>query len=557
MKDFLQSLLRDLSGTRLADLGIRSPFTIPSGIVTTVPSVIARIAREVPEIGFLTTKTLSVEPREGYREPVLYEYYPGCFVNAVGLANPGAADFRDAIAPLLPLADRKPLVASIMGGNAEEFLECVRILEPVSDAFELNLSCPHVKGAGQSVGSDQAAVRAILRLLKGRTSKPVIPKLSPNLGDIAGMARLCEEEGADGLALINTVGPGMATDAEGNPVLSNIIGGVSGAGVLPLGLKAVKEAAAAVSIPIIACGGIGSAVDLKAYRKAGALLFGIGSALAGMTTPEIAGFFAALVRRLTTDDSSLRPARSVSDRTRTAYFKTTVIKKTIIAPDMFQLEFEKGLCCDPGQFFFLRLPGIGEKPFSPARDEPPFYLIRTVGPFTSALANLEPGAPIFFRGPYGKGFPQPQDARPLVLLAGGTGSAPIMMAARRWTDNVARAFFGFSKGVRATFFDEVRAEIPQALVVVDPPDRLGEVVRALAADMKSDPRLYEECLVYACGPAAMTEAAREFLLDRVPVTRVFIAREDVMRCGIGVCGSCGTPSGLRSCVDGPVMRPEW
>ena len=293
-----QGALERLSNTRLGKLGIRAPFTIPSGIVTTVPSVIARIARDTSEIGFLTTKTLSLEPREGYREPILYEYQPRCFVNAVGLANPGAETFRDAMKPLLPLHDAKPLVVSIMGGKPDEFLKCALILDPIADAFELNLSCPHVKGAGQSVGSDPDAVRRTIRTVKSRINKLIIPKLSPNLGDVGSMARLCEEEGADALTLINTVGPGTACDVDGNPVLSNVNGGLSGAGVLPIGLRAVREAAARVNIPIIACGGIGSPEDVIAYFRAGACLFGVGSALAGMTTSGIVRFFRALAMSL-------------------------------------------------------------------------------------------------------------------------------------------------------------------------------------------------------------------------------------------------------------------
>src|SRR5208337_1579657 len=101
----ISSLFQPLQDSNLAHLKIKSPFTIPSGIVTTVPSVIARIARDVPQVGFLTTKTLSLNPRPGYREPVLHEYYTGCFVNAVGLANPGAESFLQTMKSLLPLQD--------------------------------------------------------------------------------------------------------------------------------------------------------------------------------------------------------------------------------------------------------------------------------------------------------------------------------------------------------------------------------------------------------------------------------------------------------------------
>jgi dihydroorotate dehydrogenase subfamily 1 len=530
MVSFRNATLSLLTRTRLAYLGIRAPFTIPSGIVTTVPSVLARIARDVPEIGFLTTKTISVKPREGYREPVLHEYYPGCFVNAVGLANPGAESFLEGMKPLLPLHDNKPLFVSIMGETPDEFLECARILEPVADVFELNFSCPHVKGAGQSIGSDHDAVRHTIGLLKQHLGKPIVPKLSPNLGDIPAMARLCEEEGADGLTLINTVGPGLAVDAEGNPILSNEIGGLSGAGVRPLGLKSVREAAGAVTIPIIASGGIATSQDVIAYRRAGALLFGVGSALAGMTTSDVASCFSSLMNYL---------------------------EHSSIGPNLFKLGLENGPACKPGSFFFLRIPGVGEKPFSPARDTQPVYLVRKVGPFTSALEQLKPGDLLYMRGPYGNGFPRPEPGRPLVLLAGGTGAAPVMMAADRWPSPVARGFFGFSEEVDSRFRDEVLGMSPSCSVVTDTPGRPGEVVRALVRDMKTEPQLYDECRVYMCGPVAMMKAASTALQDRVSTDRIFAAREDIMRCGIGICGSCGTPSGLRSCVDGPVMSTEF
>jgi len=549
-------MTRTLSKSWPQYLGIRSPFTIPSGIVTTNPSVIARIARYIPDIGFLTTKTLSVAPREGYREPILHEYHPGCFVNAVGLANPGARAFLEAMKPLLPLHDKKPLIVSIMGNDPAEFLECALTLDPIADAFELNLSCPHVKGAGQCVGSDPQSVRRIISLLKQRLSKPIIPKLSPNLGDIPGMAKLCEEAGADGLALINTVGPGVAVDAEANPILSNVTGGLSGAGILPIGLKAVREAADAVSLPIIASGGIGSADDVRAYAKAGATFFAVGSALAGMTTPQLKDFFNNLASTLGSEPKTgTQGGRRISTEGSTSYFKTRVVEKVFIAPDFFRLSLEDGPQCRPGQFFFLRLPGTGEKPFSPLQDLPPVYLVRTVGPFTRALEALEPGQDIYLRGPYGCGFPEPKAAQSIVLVGGGTGVAPVAMSAARWSKSVARAFFGFSFNLPSDYHGELEAAVLDTRIVVDPPDRPGEVTRALAEDLDRDPALYEYVNVYLCGPSAMMATAVQVLSGRVPRERIFMAREDIMRCGIGVCGSCGTETGLRSCVDGPVMNP--
>ncbi len=553
---FFEKVQNELARTALADLEIKSPFTIPSGVVTTVPSVISTIAREVKDIGFLTTKTISLHPRPGYREPIVHEYYPGCFVNAVGLANQGAESFLRTMIQLLPLHDDKPLIVSIMGENPQDFLDCVTILEPIADAFELNLSCPHVKGAGQSMGSDPEAVSAVMRLLKASTKKPIIPKLSPNLGDIPGMARLCRDEGAGALCLINTVGPGMAVDAEGNPVLSNTVGGLSGSGILPVGLKAVREAAQAVDLPIIAAGGIGSADDVKAYAAAGASLFAVGSALAGMNTPEIAQFFRTLTASLDREPIELSPSRCLTYESRTTYLRTRIVENTPVGAGIFRLRLENGRACDPGRFFFLRLPGVGEKPFSPARDVEPAYLVRTVGPFTAALEKLRAGDTIYMRGPYGKGFPKPEPAENVILIGGGTGAAPILMAGRFWPASVKKAFFGFSDEVTTSFRDEILGTVPSARIAVDSQGKIGRVIEELAADISAERDAYRNATAFICGPGAMMNAAAKVLESVVSKAKIFFAREDIMRCGIGICGSCGTEKGLRSCVDGPVQVVE-
>ncbi len=551
----ISSLFQPLQDSNLAHLKIESPFTIPSGIVTTVPSVIARIARDVPQIGFLTTKTLSVSPRVGYREPVLHEYYPGCFVNAVGLANPGAESFLETMKSLLPLPDSKPLFVSIMGADPEEFLECARILDPIADAFELNLSCPHVKGAGQCVGSDPGSVRSIIRLLKQHLNKPIIPKLSPNLGDIGGMSKLCEAAGADALSLINTVGPGIAVDSQGQPILTNVVGGLSGAGIFPVGLKAVREAASLIKIPIIASGGIYSAQDIIAYKAAGASLFAVGSALAGMTTSLIAGFFKDLIDKLEQGEGD-QSVRGLPIQPLTDYFRTTVVENRPIGAGIFMLRLKEGPICQPGRFFFLRLPGVGEKPFSPMFDMEPAYLVRNVGPFTAALERLKPGDPVDMRGPYGKGFPPPEKGKSLILIGGGTGAAPIIMAGTSFRKSVSKAFFGFSSKIAESFEQQVMTRIPGSQIVSDPPGKNGEIVRALESDLAANPALYRDCAAFVCGPGPMMSAVIDALSQYSPKGGIYLAREDVMKCGIGICGSCGTENGLRSCVDGPVMRHE-
>ncbi|MCX5872701.1 MAG: tRNA-dihydrouridine synthase [Deltaproteobacteria bacterium] len=530
------------------------PFTIPSGVVTTAAPVLARIAREVKEIGFLTTKTLSLDPRPGYREPIIHEYHPGCFINAVGLANPGASQFADAMKPLLPLHDGKPLLVSIMGSDPEEFLECAAILDDVADAFELNLSCPHVKGAGQSVGSDPRMVEKIVRLLRTSFKKPIIPKLSPNIANIVEMAKICEKAGASGLALINTVGPGTSVDDDGNPVLSNVVGGLSGVAIKPIGLKLVREVSAEVSLPIIASGGIASPNDVEAYRKAGATYFAVGSSLAGMSTTEIKKFFKWIAGTNASRKSISKKQARRRTGSLTNYARTKVVSNNLISSNMFRLELEEGPRCEPGQFFFLRIPDYGEKPFSPFQDARPVYLIRSVGPFTEKLSTLEKGDSIYLRGPYGNGFKPPGELEKIIVLGGGTGAAPILMAAARWRANVIRTFIGFSQPVQDWFMDEIQSMISLAQITIDAPGQVGAVIELIDRELSAVFTSLENTKAYICGPATMMNRAGALFARFLESKDIYIAREDIMKCGIGLCGSCGTEKGLRSCIDGPVFR---
>ncbi len=513
-------------------------FTIPSGVLTTGPTVISRIAREIPEIGFLTTKTLSIVPRDGYREPIIHEYYPGCFVNAVGLANPGAANFADAMKPLLPLYGRKPLLVSIMGSDPDEFLECALILDEIADAFELNLSCPHVKSAGQSVGSDPVMVESVVRKLCQCLNKPIIPKLSPNLENIVDMAKLCAGAGAAGLSLINTVGPGTAVDNDGDPVLSNIVGGISGASIRPIGLKIVREVSGIVKLPIIASGGINSPEDVEAYRKAGATYFAVGSGLAGMTTPQVRKFFQWLSGPVDVGQINRRSRKGISCAVHTRYVKTKVTSCKPISLDMFRLELEEGPNCDPGQFFFLRIPGLGEKPFSPMSDVRPVYLVRTVGPFTKGLSTLREGDSIYLRGPYGIGFKSPSNGERIVVVGGGTGVAPILMAANKWSQSIYKTFMGFSHPAAQWFLDEAKLFGANVEVAVDGPCEVGAILTVIESYFNSLTEFPPDLKAYICGPTMMMKKAGELFSRFIDKKNIYIAREDVMKCGIGLCGSC-------------------
>ena len=168
-----------------------------------------------------------------------------------------------------------------------------RLLEPVADGFELNLSCPHAAGYGMAMGQDPDMVYEIVSAVKQAVALPVIPKLTPNVANIAVIGEAALRAGADGLCAINTVGPGY-TESHGAPVLSNGVGGMSGKGVMPTAMKAIRELRHITDKPIIGCGGLSSAADVQAAFHNGASIVGIGSALSGMDTADIARYFDAL-----------------------------------------------------------------------------------------------------------------------------------------------------------------------------------------------------------------------------------------------------------------------
>jgi len=144
---------------------LSGPFTIPSGIVTTAPSIIQYFLNEVPQVGVITTKSIGLDARLGNREPVYSQYAPGCFVNAVGLTNPGAEVSADLLSRLTIPEDRF-LMTSIFGGSVEEFVTVAQMLAPYSDGLELNLSCPHAAGYGMAMGQDPDLVYEIVSAVK-------------------------------------------------------------------------------------------------------------------------------------------------------------------------------------------------------------------------------------------------------------------------------------------------------------------------------------------------------------------------------------------------------
>ena len=230
-------------------------------------------------LGTFSFKGTTREPRFGNPTPRIAECAAG-MLNAVGLQNPGVDAVIARELPRLKEVFHKPVMANVSGFSIEDYAyTCAKLdREPQVGWLEVNISCPNVHDGGMSFGTSPETAAAVTRAVKAVTTKPVYMKLSPNVTDIAAIARACEDAGADGVSLINTL-MGMRIDPKRRrPVLANGTGGLSGPAVFPVALRMVYQVYEAVSIPIIGMGGVSSAEDVVEMMLAGATAVEVGAA---------------------------------------------------------------------------------------------------------------------------------------------------------------------------------------------------------------------------------------------------------------------------------------
>ncbi len=230
-------------------------------------------------LGTFSMKGTTLSPRFGNPTPRIAEA-PAGMLNAVGLQNPGVDAVIAEELPRLKKVFHKPVMANVSGFSVEEYTAvCARFdAEPQVGWLEVNISCPNVHGGGMSFGTDPKAAAAVTRAVKAVTTKPVIVKLSPNVTDIVSIAKACEDAGADGLSLINTLLSLRIDLKTRRPILANTTGGLSGPAVFPLALRMVWQVSQAVKIPVIGLGGISSAEDAAEMMLAGATAVQVGAA---------------------------------------------------------------------------------------------------------------------------------------------------------------------------------------------------------------------------------------------------------------------------------------
>lgn len=270
----------DLTVT-LCGVRLPNPTVLASGVLGLSQEIFGRLA--LSGCGVVTTKSCSLQPRTGYPNPVIVDWGHG-LINAVGLANPGVEvmvqEIRLARQTLAPLG--VPIIASIFANTIYDFGVVARYIgEARPDLIEVNISCPNLDARFEQMFASSPYVAAqVTRRVKENTHIPVIVKLSPNVEDIAKVAREVEAAGADAINAINSLGPGLVLDIEtGRPVLANRWGGVSGPAIRPIAVKCVRDVCQAVKIPVIGTGGVTDARDAVEMILVGAMAVGIGSAV--------------------------------------------------------------------------------------------------------------------------------------------------------------------------------------------------------------------------------------------------------------------------------------
>jgi dihydroorotate dehydrogenase (NAD+) catalytic subunit len=270
----------------VAGIDFQNPVLLAAGTAA-YGRELARVI-DLDALGGLVTKAVSIEPRHGAPAPRVAEFEGG-MINAVGLANPGVEEVKATHLPwLAENLRRAKVLVNVVGNRAEDFATVVSTLDDAAGVagYELNVSCPNVRAGGMEFGADPQSLKDVVSRSRAATKRPLFVKLSPTLADISMTAQIAADAGADGISVVNTM-PGLVIDVDSRrPALGFGTGGVSGAGLLPVGVLATYKVAKAVRLPVIGVGGISKATDIVQYVIAGASLVAVGTA--AMQKPKLA-----------------------------------------------------------------------------------------------------------------------------------------------------------------------------------------------------------------------------------------------------------------------------
>lgn len=525
-----------------------------SGILTTEPGMIEYFIKNIKSCDIITTKSYQVTQTFGHREPVICSTSEGNFGNFVGLRNPG----MDAVYPELERIVNdgiKPILnVSLSANEVNNFITLVKKFDSISDMVELNFSCPHAQaGFGASIGSDASIasdyVRKICEAVQNRHSLLIV-KLTPNVDNIGKIAKAVIDAGADGVAAINTVGPLKYVDPVSNGVIFSEAeggkGGASGEWIKQKALDCIKEIRQAIGDEpiILGMGGVSRAEDVQNMIKAGADSVGIGSVLSRIEMKDYENYFYALKNNQ--DVSNYIVAGN-----KLQYTKHTVISTKTVGGDMKEIVLNGQLNCKPGQFAFLWLPQIGEKPFSVAGNKPLKFLIKKRGQFTDHCFNLKAGDNVYTRGLYGK----PMNiisSKKALLIAGGSGVAVLPLIGEQLQKlNVEITIrVGVVENHDIEPLKEDLCIYGDTQYIADN-GKPGRVLDEITEDMVDD-----DTRIYIVGPSKMMEMASKKLVSLgVSKDKIMLSMEKLTLCGIGMCGECYCANKL-SCKEGTFYSYE-
>lgn len=543
--------------------------TTVSGVASTKPALIRFFDRKVEAVSIITTKSFQVTVNPGNREPVICETERGVFGNSVGLRNPG---LEQALWELETLRATHPLRSllnvSLSANTVEDFITLVRSFDEVADLVELNFSCPHVlSGYGAAIGCDPNIAASYVSAIKRATrdcNAPLFIKLTPNVEDIGTIAKAALEAGADGLVAINTVGPIVHIDPVSNtPILQNNLGGkggLSGRAVYADALGAIRAIRDAVgpAVPLIGMGGVFTAEEAAAMIEAGSDAVGVGSALGCVDQRNWPQYLTSIKQgaeaQLRSEEYHGPSATSflITER-QMAYRRHTVVEVHHYGASTAIITLDGVLDAKAGQFAFLWLPQVGEKPFSVAHNDPLTFIVKERGPFSKALCSLQEGDELYVRGLYGAELENRRTERAL-LIGGGTGVAVLPSLAEKLKDQgtAMTILIGTSEEAEgeALLGAELSPYGPFSCIFDD--GRPGRVLDNLDAIA-----LGSDDAAYLVGPEIfMAIAARKLLARGIAKENLYLSMERMTLCGIGMCGECACGDRL-TCRWGTFMDYEY
>jgi dihydroorotate dehydrogenase (NAD+) catalytic subunit len=540
-----------------------------SGVASTKPRLITYFDEKVQAISIITTKSFQVEVNPGNREPVICETSVGNFGNSVGLRNPG---MEQALYELRKLRKEHSfssyLNVSLSANSVEDFITLVKAFDEVADLVELNFSCPHASvGYGASIGCDQNIAAEYVRLIKEATKEckaPLFVKLTPNVDDIGLIAKAVVDSGADGLVAINTVGPIVHKDpGSGLPILQNKLGGKGGSSghhIYERALSAIREIRQACGddVPLIGMGGVSSGSEAAALMASGADAVGIGSVLGTVDQRTWPEYLAAVKREaeaILHGDGSVQeqsPSYIINHR-QMAYEKHQVLKSEQYGKDTRIITLDGTLDCKAGQFAFLWIPTIGEKPFSVAHNDPLTFIVKNRGPFSAELCALQAGDDVYVRGLYGAQLNNEKTKKAL-LLGGGTGVAvlPSLADQLQGQGTEMSILVGTSESVEGKALLEEDLSSYGSFTCIADDGRPGRVL-----DLLDTIPLDEEQACYLVGPEVfMAIACRKLLARGIKEHNLYLSMERTTLCGVGMCGECACGDRL-TCRWGTFMQYDY